>query len=312
MQKTKEITKPGPGRLARPKRPKPMALTQRDKDILVRIWQDRMLYTSQIERIFFPSPQAANMRLRRLWEHGYLDRYFLPTLIFHGSPEALYLLDRKGVDIVSTGLGVERLKILQGIRYLKWKIRTKTFLLTLDHSLAIAEFRIAFEEAAENYPEVRYERWVPERMCQDEYRTWKLMEGKVKGKFRPDGYGQYWHQDRLFSSFVEVDLATESNKAFGDKVRRYLDYSKSGRYEERYGAKLFRVLVATVGSQRLQNLKRATEKHTDTMFWFTTLGQVCRERFFGEVWQRAGKDGLHSLLDRPKGPRVWSALCPKP
>ena len=88
-----------------------MALTHRDKEILIRIWQDRMLYTSQIERIFFPSSQAANVRLRRLWENGYLERYFLPTLIFHGSSEALYMLDRKGADIVSVGLGIERLKV---------------------------------------------------------------------------------------------------------------------------------------------------------------------------------------------------------
>lgn len=297
MQEAKENTKPG-SRLVRPKDPKPMALTERDKDILVRIWQDRMLYTSQIERIFFPSPQAANIRLRRLWENGYLDRYFLPTLIFHGSSEALYVLDRKGADIVSVGLGVERTRVLQGMRYLKWKAGTKSFLLTLDHTLATAEFRIAFEEAASDHPQVQYGRWVPERMCQDEYRLWRLMEGKVIGTFRPDGYGQYWHGDRLFSFFVEVDLATMSNKAFASKVRRYLDYSRSGRYEERFGAKFFRVLVATVGSGRLENLKRTTEKHTDSIFWFTTLGQVCRERFFGEVWHRAGKDGLYSLLDK--------------
>lgn len=238
------------------------------------------------------------MRLRRLWENGYLGRCFIPTLIFHRSSEALYYLEKKGADVVSTGLGVERMKVLQGLRYLKWKLDSRSFLLTLDHNLAIAEFRIAFHEAADNHPDTRYIQWVPERMCQEEYRTWKLMEGKVTGKFRPDGYGQYGHRERQFSFFVEVDLATMSNKAIEDKVQRYLDYSRSGVCQERYGTKLFRVLVATVGSQRLANLKMTAEKCTDSIFWFTTLDNVCRERFFGEVWQRAGKDGLHSLLDR--------------
>ena len=297
MIATREKTKRR-SRLTRPRIPAPLALKDRDRDILVRVWQDRMLYTSQIQRIFFSSKGAANMRLRRLWENGYLGRCFLPTLIFHGSAEALYFLDRKGAEIVSTRLGIERLKILQGLRYLKWKTGNRSFLLTLDHNLAIAEFRIAAEEAADDHPLVRYDRWIPERLCQEEYRTWKLMEGKVRGKFRPDGYGQYWHHDRPFSFFVEVDLATMSNKAFEAKVQRYLDYSKSGGCEERFGTKLFRVLVATVGSERLKNLKRTTERRTDSIFWFATLDQICRERFFRKVWHRAGKDGLHSLLDK--------------
>ena len=297
MQEPEKNTKRR-SRSIRPRNPERMALTERDKEILIRIWQDRMLYTSQIERIFFPSSQAANVRLRRLWENGYLGRYFLPTLIFHGSSEALYLLDRKGVDVVSIGLGVQRMKILQGMRYLKWKTGTKSFLLTLDHTLATAEFRIAFEEAAADHPQVQYAGWTPERMCQEEYRTRKLMGGKVRGKFRPDGYGQYWYHDRLFSFFVEVDLATMSNKAFAEKVQRYLDYSKSGSYEDRFGTRFFRVLVATVGTERLENMKKTTEKCTDSIFWFTTLSQVCREKFFGKVWKRAGKDGLYSLLDK--------------
>ncbi len=285
-------------RTKRPRNPQHMALTHRDKKILVRVWQDRMLYTSQIERIFFPSPQATNVRLRRLWENGYVERYFLPTLIFHVASEALYMLDRKGADIVSVGMGIERAKVLQGMRYLKWKTGTSSFLLTLDHTLATAEFRIAYEEAVIEQPEMRHCGWIPERLCQEEYRHWNHKEGTVTGKFRPDGFSQYEHEGRMFSFFVEVDLATMSNKAFASKVGRYLDYSKSGRYQDRFGTPFFRVLVATVGSERLKNLKQTTEKLTDNIFWFTTLGQVNRKTFFGKVWQRAGKDGLHSLLDK--------------
>jgi hypothetical protein len=266
----------------------------------VRVWQDRMLYTSQIERIFFPSSQAANVRLRRLWENGYLERYFLPTLIFPGSSQALYMLDRKGADIVSLGLGIERLKVLQGMRYLKWKTGTSSFLLTLDHTRATAEFRIAYEEAAMDSPGIRNGGWIPERLCQEEYRHWNQKEGNVKGRFRPDGFSQYEYDGRMFSFFVEVDLATMSNKAFAKKVQRYLDYSKSGRYHDRFGTRFFRVLIATVGTERLKNLKQTTEKLTDNIFWLTTLDQVRREKFFSKIWHRAGKDGLHSLLHNSK------------
>ncbi|RLF54691.1 MAG: hypothetical protein DRN13_02085 [Thermoplasmata archaeon] len=298
MKRSNSNQKEGRSRTIRPDKRKPIALTPRDKEILVRVWQDKMLYTSQIARIFFPSPEAAKARLRKLWENGYLERSFLPTLIFHGSSEALYLLDRKGADIVSAKLGVDRNRILQTIRYLKGKIEKKSFLLSLDHTLALAEFRIAFEEAARAHADVEYERWIPERMCQDKYSVYSFSEGKTTGKFRPDGYGQYRYQGKPFSFFVEVDLGTMSRKAFEGKVVRYLDYSNSGRYEERYGTKFFRVLVATIGKGRLENLKRVTERHTDTIFWFTTLSHICRERFFDRIWQRAGKRGIYSLLDR--------------
>ncbi len=205
-----------------------MALTYRDKEIMARVWQDRMLYTSQIERIFFPSPQAANIRLRRLWENGYVERYFLPTLIFHGSSQALYMLDRKGADIVSVAMGIEKLKVLQGMGYLKWKTGTSSFLLTLDHTLATAEFRIAYEEAVIDQPGIRNCGWIPERMCQEEYRHWNHKEGNVTGRFRPDGFSQYECDGRMLSFFVEVDLSTMSKKAFDKKVQRYRDYSKSG------------------------------------------------------------------------------------
>ncbi len=149
------------------------------------------------------------------------------------------------------------------------------------------------------HPGIRYGGWIPERMCQEEYLHWNHKEGKVMGKFRPDGFGQYEHEGRHVSFFVEVDLATMSNKAFAKKVQRYLDYSKSGRYHDRFGTRFFRVLIATVGSERLKNLKHTTEKLTDNIFWFTTLDQVRRERFLGKIWHRTGKDGLHSLLHDP-------------
>ena len=65
-----------------------------------------------------------------------------------------------------------------------------------------------------------------------------------------------------------------------------------------FGTPFFRVLVSTVGSERLQNLKRTTESLTDSIFWFTTLDKICKDRFFRKVWHRAGKDGLYSLLGK--------------
>jgi hypothetical protein len=279
----------------RPKNPEPIVLMDRDKEILARVWEDRMLFTSQIGRIFFEGKTGAGVRLRRLWENGYLDRYFLPTLMFHGSTEALYLLGKKGVDVAAAMLGLERTEILRGLSHLKRKVKNHSFLLSLDHILALADFRIAFEEAAAKHPDVSLTGWIPERMCEDSYRFWRGME-KVEGKIRPDGYCQCQYGEKRYSFFIEVDLGTMSSKAIAHKVQRYLDYSESGRYEKRFGVRFFRVLMVTTSSQRMANLKRTTESLTDSIFWLTTTDQVQQGRIFHQVWTKAGREGLYTLL----------------
>lgn len=282
-------------RYIRPKSPDIMVLMDRDKEILARVWEDRILFTSQIGRIFFSGKTGASVRLRRLWENGYLDRYFLPTLMFHGSTEALYLLGRKGVDIVAAALGLERTTVARGLSHLKGKVRNHSFLLSLDHILAVADFRIAVEEAARNHLDVSLAGWTPERMCEDTYAFWRGT-GKVEGKIRPDGYCQCRYGHKIYSFFMEVDLGTMSNKAIAHKIQRYLDYSESGRYEKRYGVRFFRVLMATTTPQRMANLKQTCEELTDSIFWFTTLDQVQHGRMFDRIWARAGQKGIHSLL----------------
>ena len=254
-----------------------------------------MLFTSQIGRIFFTGKARANIRLRQLWENGYLDRYFLPTLMFHGSTEALYLLRSKGVDIVAATLGVERTEIARGLSHLKRKVRTHSFLLSLDHILAVADFRIAFQEAAEAQSGMSLQGWIPERMCEDSYQLWRGSE-KVAGKIRPDGYCRLGWREKTYSFFVEVDMGTMSSKAIGHKVQRYLDYSESGRYEQRFGVRFFRVLMATTSPQRTANLKRTAEELTDSIFWFTTLDQIWRGKMFDRIWTRAGHEGIYTLL----------------
>ena len=278
----------------RPKNPEPIVMTDRDRSLLSRVWQDRMLFTSQIYRIFFSGKARAKARLRQLWENGYLDRYFLPTLMFHGSTEALYILGNNGVDVVSAMMGIERTEIARGLSHLKRKVRNHSFLLSLDHILSLADFRIAFEEAIAMRG-MSLEIWVPERMCEDSYSLWRRGE-RVIGKLRPDGYCRCCQNGKIYSFFIEVDLGTMSNKAIAHKVQRYLDYSDSGRYHQASGMKYFRVLVVTVGTQRLANLKVTTEVLTDRIFWFATLEDVLQGRLFEPVWQQAGKDGIYPLL----------------
>jgi hypothetical protein len=103
---------------------------------------------------------------------------------------------------------------------------------------------------------------------------------------RPDGYFCYRVGERRAHFFLEVDLGTESNRCFRQKVRAYIAYRQSGRYRERYGAYAFRVLTITTSERRMANLRRATEAEGGgSMFWFTTLDGTHAMACLEPIWR---------------------------
>ena len=59
--------------------PPPMQLTARDRAVAQAVYRYRFLRQDQIQTLFFPSKWAAQYRLVRLYQHGYLDRTFTPV-----------------------------------------------------------------------------------------------------------------------------------------------------------------------------------------------------------------------------------------
>ena len=278
-------------RFIRPAEPSPLILQTRDVKILEAVYGHRFLSSSQVREMFFGCTTRSNTRLRKLWEHEYLDRHYLRPLIFHGSSQAIYSLGKRGADVVTRSLGVDRAEIAKG----REKDRDlRPFF--MEHILLVNDFRISFESAVEKHPGLRLERWINERNIQDEYKARK--DGRtIRRRIRQDGYGRYWYKGKLYSFFLELDRSTETNVKFENKVRHYLDYGRSGRYSQVYGVKYFRVLVVTTTAGRLDNLKRITEKITDEYFWFTTLDKIREGKMFEAIWLKAGQEKLYSLLD---------------
>ena len=56
-----------------------MRLTARDVEILKAVHECRVLRGDQLQALFFGSQSTASYRLSRLYQHGFLDRHFLPT-----------------------------------------------------------------------------------------------------------------------------------------------------------------------------------------------------------------------------------------
>ena len=268
-----------------------MRLQPRDGEILDAVYGHRFLSSGQIQEMFFGCTTRSNTRLRKLWEHEYLDRHYLRPLVFHGSSEAIYSLGRRGVDMVTESLGADRAEVKENREKDR---RLRPFF--VEHVLAVNDFRIGFESAVEKHPDLELERWINERAIQDEYKTRK--DGRViRRRIRQDGYGRYWYKGKLYSFFLELDRSTETNVKFGSKVRHYLDYDASGRYSQLYGVKFFKVLVVTTTTRRLMNLKKVTEGITDRLFWFTTLDKIRAGEMFEPIWLRVGQEERYSLLD---------------
>lgn len=278
-------------RFIRPEALSPLILQPRDRDILVAVYLHRFLSGGQLKDMFFGCITRSNIRLRKLWEHEYLDRHYLRPLAFHGSSQSIYNLGENGADIVAELLDLDRAEIRKNRHK---ALDLKPFF--IEHILAVNDFRINFGTAAEKHPHVQFKRWINEMDIQDEYET-RVQGRLIKRRIRPDGYGRYSYRGKLFSFFVEVDRATETNGRFERKARSYMDYSHSGRYHQTFGVTFFRVLTVTTSLRRLENLKATTSGLVNGMFWFTTLDRIREGLMFDTIWSRPGQEGLCSLLD---------------
>ncbi len=86
-------------------------LTERDLEILVELFEHRILTTDQLTLLFFSSTRRAQDRLLFLHHNGLVDRFYPPRPFRHGKPYAHWLLDEAGALLVAARLDVERRKL---------------------------------------------------------------------------------------------------------------------------------------------------------------------------------------------------------
>jgi hypothetical protein len=264
----------------------PIVLQPRDELIASLVTEFRFLSREQLQKLLdFPCTTRINIRLKKLHDHGYLSRRLLPAL--KGGPTVLYFLGSKGIGIISESRGTDPLT-LEKERQAISKERD----LFLNHQLLLNEVRISLTCALKDDPKTKLERWLRERNCAVEIPS--SGEAKI---IRPDGYFCFSFGGRLYSFFLEVDCSTMSNGRIKSKIMAYLEYAKSGQYEQDFGLKYFRVLFVTKTQARLLNLKTTIEKLTDKIFYLTTFDLLSRDPIRDRVWVRAGRSRLFSLLE---------------
>ena len=270
-----------------------MRLTPRDIALLRLVEQYRVLRRDQAQRLLFPSKNTANERLKRLYQHRFLLRRWLPVEYGQGMGQALYLLDCAGADVLAQARGDDR----SGIGWRRARnLVSSSF---LQHTLMINDVRVAVTLAARQAL-YRLERWEgeDELAAKPDYVWVPTRRGRLRIAVIADSYFALHLGDRRAHFLLEADRATVSNKRWALRVRAYLQYVRGGQYARRFGTRSLRVLTVTTGERRLANLKRTTEKaRGGTMFWFTTQDRATPSAVLSEpVWRVGGSDGLSQLI----------------
>ena len=203
-----------------------MILQPRDKEIIKTVYAFRVLSRQQLQKLLgIEGTRRINQRLRKLYDHKYLSRYFLPNI--RGSGQAIYYLGSHGAALVADELGVD-LNVIKR----KQKATSRLHELFLSHALGLNDIRIAFNIGIANRQGMDLERWIHDSDCHQQYHV--SAHGKdVTRRFRPDGYFRIVCQGKLYSCFVEFDRSTMTIGRFAGKVHSYIDFGSLGYYQKK-------------------------------------------------------------------------------
>lgn len=281
-----------------------MRITPRDRAIIRAVYQFRLLSAHQIEALLFQSEKpngkrtVCQRRLQLLFHHGFLDRLPTPVMLGEGRQPYVYVLDKKGADLLANEMDMDRAE-------LGWKPKYNALSPSfINHSLLVNDVLLVFTLLAEA-GHWKLKQWLSDRdfstaAYQDKvpYRT----QGMHKMRIFPDGYFRLSlpdvEQDTHF--FLEVDRSSENNQTWQDKMKAYYQFRQNGFSERYYETKNFRLLAVVNSPNRLVNLKRTTERAGgDHYFWFTTTDTFDiwqPEKLLTAEWQIATRDELRPLF----------------
>ena len=269
-------------------------LTERDGQVIKAVNDFRVMRQDQVQRLFFPSRNTAQARLWLLWQHRYLRREFLPVVGGIQTSPVLYVLDKRGAELLQDEFGYDS----ESLRSPRRQSLTHQF---LDHTLGLSEIRLA---VALSCRERNYElkTWLDENTLKANYD--KVQVGQRLVAVLPDAYLVIGVPVGDLHFFLEYDRGAEHLRYFKRKMAAYVAYYRTGKCDARYGTNRIRVLTVNeggrtgAGRKRLANLKRATEEVGGRRrFWFGSLLDVASEDLLSApIWQVAGSADLTPLI----------------
>ena len=289
-------------------------LTEREVRIIEAVYQFRVMNLAQVQQLFFASNASrtpVTRTLTGLFDRKYLYRRARETTVGRG--ENLYLIDRRGAELLREELGYTDIKF-----HATYKSLSSGY---MKHLVAVGDFRIIVSEACQRYG-IALE-WIPEISFRSENGYDKvLLDGEPTGLI-PDGAFCLIRGERKSVFFLELDRTSEKLSRYRDKCRLYLNHVRSDAYFTRFAGWLsedqlrrrapsMRVLTVITGEGRTERagLDRLTSLmseiehpsvqtlHPARRFWFARLSDLSAENVFSEpIWSVKPEEPPAILLE---------------
>lgn len=262
----------------------PVRITERDRELLKKLAEYRLLSTEQIRYLLYPSMNRARKRVLQLFRHGLVARFARPIRLGEGSSQYLYRPSRNCIALL-TGASARNVRPPRAVTELQG-----------DHALRINDFRISLELASRQCDDIALTFWKPDR---DVKLVVPITIGHrlIRVPVIPDGFFGLRLQGKEFFYMIEVDRGTAPLTRIRTKLEAYLNLWQSRSLLAGLKIPTFRLLWITSGQQRPQNLVKIVQTltakypRTDIVF-LTTQAQVRLdqpERILGKVWLIAHK-----------------------
>lgn len=277
-----------------------MRLMSRDVEILKTVHAWRVLEQSQLATLFFNgSKNAAQARLRKLFDNGYLARRFYmppisPTFSGMANQKTLYVLDKAGAKLLRQATG-EPLRASRKDKALQVG--------SLQHFIEINTVRAAVTLAVQKQG-YTLQTWQDESTIKRETRNWDRVQIPISSKrmkhvtVSPDAYFAIEVPRGTAHFFLELDRGTEAAKQVQNKALAYMKYHATGMYERRYGTKALRILFVVPDDKRSELLKKSVEAvGGKQVYYFATLEHITPQTVLQQpIWQVAGRNRRVELL----------------
>jgi Replication-relaxation len=266
-------------------------LTERDREIAYRLYEQQVLTTDQLTLLYFSSKRRAQDRLLFLYRERVVDRFYPVSRFGAGKPQAHWLLDEAGALLVAAMRRVER-KQLGWQRREDWASHPQ-----LVHRLETNRFVADLVAATLPHPAMGVSAWYSSRDAAELLQTEHL---------RPDCGFILETQLGVIECWLEWDRGTETAQRLKEKLR---SYSSAEHHLQLFSEEPRNILFVVPGPGRIETLRRA----------YTQLQQeederVSRDRWairfqpswpvlaapahelrrhgpLGRVWQRIDRDG---------------------
>jgi hypothetical protein len=273
------------------------------------VGQFSYLSSFQITRLLYSqnSLKFVQHHLKELYQAGYLNRLFLPTITARGSALAVYTLDQKDYAYLKA-VGQEPAGRFRASE------QSEREWLFLKHTLAANDLLVLSHQLARQDQSVQLARFYTEHQLKQSPASVQM--GKERVRVVLDGWvdlRKYWpgqtRQAQHCLAF-ELDRATTGFKSFSTKIRTRVAYL-NGPYQRQFGTQSSTITFVTLGGERrLSELLAWTQdtlaainaQQSGFYFLFAAFDPAvinAQEAFYSPIFRQPFSTAAVPLLEEP-------------